>query len=176
MVFTETTCQLETKNKFLYFSSSLKPKQTIKNPTESSTVELAPGANNVRYEFVDKYFDSKISCEWTVQAIVHQCKPFSLSKYGSNFRVSKCTCEEELKNCETEIQPLGTQVALACKDQGKLIQPMIGKEKIQDKYPNLMKGMMAVVSTGDAKKSFDSVDLQESNVFPAQEIIFRFES
>ena len=52
---------------------------------------------------------------------------------------------------------------------------MIGKEKIQDKYPNLMKGMMAVVSTGDAKKSFDSVDLQESNVFPAQEIIFRFE-
>ena len=52
---------------------------------------------------------------------------------------------------------------------------MIGKEKIQDKYPNLMKGMMAVVSTGDAKKSFDSVDMQESNVFPAQEIIFRFE-
>jgi hypothetical protein len=41
---------------------------------------LPGGTNIIRYEFTDKQFNEKVSCQWTVQAIVPQCKALLVLK------------------------------------------------------------------------------------------------
>ena len=131
-------------------------------------IVLPGGTNIIRYEFTDKQFNEKVSCQWTVQAIVHQCKALDEGSLDSNLQVHSCDCssgEANPRNCDMDaMQPLGMQVSVECKN-GQYIQPMVEKQRIQDKYPQM--------NFTSATMSLDGKIATMASIFPTKYLVYR---
>lgn len=149
-----------------------------KTVTNLDQIDLASGTNLIRYEFTDNKFSTKVSCQYSIQSIVHTCKAFDVTKLNPELKVVSdgCNCHEDGTDCNasTERQVLDTRLNVMCTDPNKRIQPYIGKETIQEKYPDLNVESRTVNSDDCSIDKADSPDCDiVGKIFPAKSMYFK---
>jgi len=76
---------------------------------DKSFIFLDNGQNIIRYDITDKQTEETVSCQYSINAVIHTCEEFDVAKVGPGLKVSGCNCGDKATDCTS--RALGTRVA-----------------------------------------------------------------